>query len=84
VALTAAQWTAYRTNALALGYTAAEWDAQFPLDKSNYVLRDVVLFLHRFAIDPRWDVTTQQIVRDGQKRAQLDRAVDTIDEQVAS
>jgi hypothetical protein len=64
-ALTDAQWTGYRTKALSLGYTAAEWDAAFPLTRDNYTLRDVIAFMLRRKIRPRWDAATATIVFDG-------------------
>lgn len=64
-ALTDPQWAAYRTKALSLGYPAAEWDAAFPLAKDNYLLRDVVVFMLRRRITPRWDTGTSAVVLDG-------------------
>lgn len=65
VVLSPAQWANYRQFALDLGYPAAEWDAAFPLDKSNYTLRQVVEFAVRRRITPRLDVPTNTIIFDG-------------------
>lgn len=65
--LTNAQWAGYRQFALDLGYPAAEWDAAFTGagTQSSYTLRDVIVFVCRRRITPRWDVAGQAIVLDG-------------------
>lgn len=66
-ALTDAQWANYRQFALDLGYPAAEWDAAFTGagTQGAYTLRDVIAFVVRRRITPRWDVAGQAIVLDG-------------------
>lgn len=65
--LTDAQWANYRQFALDLGYPAAEWDAAFTGagTQANFTLRDVIAFVCRRRITPRWDVAAQAIVLDG-------------------
>lgn len=63
--LTDPQWTAYRNKAISLGYSAAEWDAAFPLTRDNYILKDVIRFLLKRRISPRWDVPSSSVIYDG-------------------
>lgn len=61
------QWANYRQFALDLGYPAAEWDAVFggAGQQGSYTLRDVITFVVRRRISPRFDIPTQTIVLDG-------------------
>lgn len=80
--LSAAQWTGYRDFAVTLGYPAAEWDAAFPLDKSTYTLRDVLVFMVKRRLTPRFDDgATNTVILDG---AVVNQPASIVDELAAS
>jgi hypothetical protein len=62
--LTSGQRTAIRNEVLDAGYTAAEINAAHP-DFSTVTLRDVLRFLTRRRLKPRYDQGTDTIVLDG-------------------
>lgn len=76
--MTATQQQTLQTKLLALGYTAAELNARFPLGFAGpYTLREVLQFALGRRFQPRYDAATDAIVLDGkQETPQPPQAVD--------
>ena len=63
--LTAGQRNALKNKALALGYTQQEIDAALPANWSAVTLGQVLRFLARRRLKPRYDEGTDSIIMDG-------------------
>jgi hypothetical protein len=78
--LNAAQKTAIRGKIISLGYSLAELQARFVNDLGTYTLRDVLKFVTRRRLKPRYDAGTDTIICDG--AIQPVRSLESVDEAV--
>lgn len=63
--LTAGQKSTVVSTVTSLGYSVQELQSVLPNDLGTYTLRDVLQFVCRRRLTPRWDVPTQAIILNG-------------------